>query len=198
MDCRRIDLTSHLRATYEPNMHQLFRDYLRPDHVVYDVGAYAGFYSLYSALLVRPGGQVFAFEPNSKSRSSLEQRVRANPELRIRVMPYALSDSCAAVSMDICHGSQSHIAASGQCVVEARTLDSLVEESSFPVPNLIKIDVEGHEECVLRGALNTLQESSPVVLCDYNDSTTFDRVRLILQTIGYKVFPGPPVYALAS
>jgi len=194
------DLTSqaYLRAVYEPGMQQLFRNYLRPGWVVYDVGAYAGFYSLYSALLVRPGGQVLAFEPNPKSRASLERRLRANPDFMIRTMPYALSDHCGALPMDISRGSQSHISGSAQCVVEARSLDSLVQGSGLPVPNLIKIDVEGHEERVLRGALKTLQGSLPVVLCDYNDSTTFDVVARILQPIGYKVCPGPPVYAVAS
>ena len=81
-------------------------------------------------------------------------------------------------------------------MVEARTLDSLVERLHIPVPNLIKIDVEGHEECVLWGAVKTLRESSPVVLCDYNDSNTFDMVARILQPMGYSVFPGPPVHAV--
>lgn len=194
------ELTSqaYLRAAYEPAMQQLLVRFLRPGHVVYDIGAHAGFHSLYSALLVRPGGLVVAFEPNPKSRASLERRVRANPELKIRIMPCALSDGFAVLRMDISRGSQSCISESAQSVVEARTLDSLVEESRVPVPNLIKIDVEGYEEYVLRGALRTLRSFSPVVLCDYNDSGTFDMANRMLRPIGYQVFPGPPVYAMRS
>jgi len=192
------ELTSqaYLRAAHEPAMQQLFLRHLRPGSVVWDVGAHAGFHSLFAALLVRPTGRVFAFEPSPRTRDSLEFRVRANPELDVVVMPYALGDCCSVLGMETSRGSQSHISESARWTVEGRTIDSLVDEGCCPPPDLIKIDVEGYEEPVLRGALETLRKFSPILLCDYNDSNTFELVARNLTPLDYDVRPGPPVCAV--
>src|SRR5215469_8925511 len=64
-----------LLGSYEPYMQAAFRRYVRRASVVFDVGAHAGFHSLFCALLVCKEGQVFAFEPNPISRQSLVQQV---------------------------------------------------------------------------------------------------------------------------
>jgi hypothetical protein len=58
---------------------------------------------------------------------------------------------------------------------------------------MIKIDVEGEEEKVLRGSRETLSKFRPIVLCDYNDDKTLTLVSRILLPLGYEVLSGPPV-----
>jgi FkbM family methyltransferase len=194
----RIDaLTSQefLRGTYEPYMQDAFLKYVRPGNTVFDIGAYAGFHSLFCGLLVGAKGRVFAFEPNPISRCSLESQIRLNRTLRVETIPYALSDTVGMADFDAAQGSQSRITPTGKSKVEMETLDSLVPVD-LPVPNVIKIDVEGEEEKVLRGSLKTLSKFRPIVLCDYNDDKTLSLLSGILLPLDYEILPGPPVIGI--
>jgi FkbM family methyltransferase len=193
------DLTSQqfLRGTYEPYMQQAFIKYVRNGDVVYDVGAHAGYHSLFCSLLVGSTGKVCAFEPNPKNRLSISRQITLNLPNQVRLLPYALSDRVAVLRLDTSYGpSHSHISRLGDTEVGARTIDSLIADGSCPPPNVIKIDVEGHEHEVLLGALNTLRNHRPIVLCDYNDHHTPALVTNTLDPLSYTVRKGPPVIAL--
>ena len=180
-------------------MQQAFIDYVRQGDVVYDVGAHAGYHSLFCSLLVGATGKVCAFEPNPKNRVSITRQLRLNSPNQVCLLPYALSDRSAVARLDTSHGpSQGQLSSSGDTQVETRTIDSLVADGSCPAPNLMKIDVEGHEHEVLTGAMNTLRKHKPVVLCDYNDDQTHALVTDILGPLSYDVRKGPPVIALPN
>lgn len=194
----RIDaLTSQqfLRGTYEPYMQNAFLKYVLPGNTVFDIGAYAGFHSIFCGLLVGAAGRVFAFEPNPISRHSLEGQIRLNQVLWVEVVSYALSDTVGLADFDATQGSESRITFTGKSKVEMKTLDSLVSVE-LPVPDVIKIDVEGEEERVLRGSLKTLSKFRPIVLCDYNDDKTHLSLSRILLPLDYEVLPGPPVIGI--
>jgi hypothetical protein len=163
-------------------MQEAFLQFVHPGSVVFDIGANAGFHSLFCGLLVKPSGRVVAFEPNPESRKSLLGQVQANPELSVITLPFALSD-------------YSRLAGEGRLIVEVTTVDSLVEREHIPPPDIMKIDVEGYEEQVLRGSKDTLRRYHPVVLCDYNGPNTFDLVTRVLKPLGYGISAGPPVVA---
>ena len=194
----RIDaLTSQefLRGTYEPYMQDAFLRYVHPGNTVFDIGAHAGFHSVFCGLLVGAAGRVFAFEPNPISRHSLEGQLRLNQTLRLAVVPYALGDTVGLADFDATRGSESSITSTGTSKVEMRTLDSLVPVE-LPVPDVIKIDVEGEEGKVLRGSLKTLSKFRPIVLCDYNDDKTLSILAGNLLPLDYEVSPGPPVVGI--
>ena len=140
-------------------------------------------------------GRVFAFEPNPISRHSLEGQLRLNQTLRLAVVPYALGDTVGLADFDATRGSESSITSTGTSKVEMRTLDSLVPVE-LPVPDVIKIDVEGEEGKVLRGSLKTLSKFRPIVLCDYNDDKTLSILAGNLLPLDYEVSPGPPVVGI--
>ena len=194
----RIDaLTSQefLRGTYEPYMQDAFLKYVHPGNTVFDIGAHAGFHSVFCGLLVGDTGRVFAFEPNPISRDSLEGQIRLNRTLRIEAVPYALSDTVGLADFDATQGRQSRITPAGKSKVAMRTLDSLVPVE-LPIPDVIKIDVKGEEEKVLRGSVKTLSKFRPIVLCDYNDDKTLLSLSRILLPLDYEVLPGPPVIGI--
>jgi FkbM family methyltransferase len=186
----------HLLGTYEPFMQEALRRFVRPGAVVYDVGGHVGFHSLYSALLTGRTGRVIAFEPDPEAVETLRREVAANPDLHVEIVACALSDTRGTLQLDTStESSQARISPSGAVRVEGRTVDSLVFEGKFPRPDVMKIDVEGHEGHVLRGAATVLRECKPVVLCDYHDASTLRIVRESVSGIGYEVFPGPPITA---
>lgn len=184
------ELTSQqfLRGTYEQYMQDAFAKFIRPGDCVYDVGAHAGYHSLLCGLLVGSTGRVFAFEPHPLSRRSIQRQLELNPALNVSLVPHALSNVCAKVYLDSTAGrSQTHISERGEFVAEAETIDHLVETGVLPPPQLIKIDVEGHELQVLQGGLKTIQTHKPIVLCDHNDSFTFGIVSTLMTPLGYDV-----------
>jgi len=188
---------SYVRGSYEPYMQESFLKFVHPRAIVYDVGSHVGFHALFCGLLVGPSGRVIAFEPDPHCRASLGRQVAANPNLRLEVLPYAVSDQCGPLLLDTSKGcSQARLHAGGSCRVEARTLDFLVQQAGFPPPHIVKIDVEGHEASVLKGAQNVLARHKPIILCDYNDDSTLQMGKEILEPLGYRVGSGPPVTAV--
>ncbi len=192
------ELTSQefLLGSYEPYMQKAFIKYVQPGDVVYDIGAHAGYHSLFCSLLVGNSGAVYAFEPNPKNFKSLKRQLELNSADQVCVLPYALSDKCGDARFKTSFGaSQGHLSRSGDIRVETRTLDSLIDGGICPIPQMLKIDVEGHEAQVLAGAMGTLKRHRPLVFCDYNDDTSYDVVRQMLSPLGYDVAPGPPITA---
>src|SRR3989440_1832756 len=177
------ELTSQqfLRGTYEAYMQDAFAKFIRPSDVVYDIGAHAGYHSLLCGLLVGSTGRVFAFEPHPLNCDSIQKQLRLNPTVNVTLMPFALAHLDAMDCFDTRAGrSQTHISNIDDLSAEAKSIDHLVETGVLPPPNLIKIDVEGHEESVLRGGMKTIASNRPIVLCDHNDSSTFETVRDLL------------------
>lgn len=159
-------------------------DSLRPDDTFYDVGANIGLYSCLAAAVVE--GRVVAFEPEPKNAARLRENVRLNGA-DVDVFECALSDSNAprefAVRLfDGGHqtGPAGHSFATGDeeagetITVESAVGDEFVAERGVPVPNVVKIDVEGAEWAVLAGLESTLSHPDcRVVYCELHE----DRLR---------------------
>ena len=193
------DLTSQeiLLGNYEMYMQRAFKRFILPGFTIYDVGAHAGFHSLVCGLMVGRSGRVIAFEPNPKSCNSIRLQLTANPELPVTLYSCAVSDRCAQLKLNTLLGNcQGTVGSEGNLSIEACTIDSLVGGGVLRCPDLIKIDVEGHEEEVLRGAQMVLNKHKPIILCDLNDNSTLKKVTSVLETQGYAVTIGPPITAV--
>ena len=174
----------HLTGKYEPYMQEAISNFLRSDMTVYDVGAHAGFHSLFSALRAR---QTIAFEPHPANRASIERQMSLNPRLNVSLMPYALSHTNGPGALaEPLNSSMAYVSSEGEIPIELRSIDSLVAEG-MPPPNLIKIDVEGHELSVLRGGIETIEAHHPIILCDRNDESTSKDVADLLAQFDYRV-----------
>jgi FkbM family methyltransferase len=149
----RLTAQRHIRGAHEPHMQASFLGFLRPGSVVYDVGAHLGFHGLFCGLLVRPSGSVIAFEPDPLCAESLSRQSAVNPDPPVTVLPCALSDRSAKLHFYSSGGTgQSRIHPQGKIIVQITTVDTLLASARIPAPDLIKIDVEGHEEAVLQRA----------------------------------------------
>lgn len=186
------ELTSqaHLYGTYEPAMREAFETLIEPGFVVYDVGGHAGYHALTCALVTGRRGQVIAFEPRQENWKSIARQLEANPDLPVRLLPVALSDRDGIAMFDDSAGSsEGRICANGRTRVETRSIDSLVTSGEIPPPDLIKIDVEGHEPEVLAGAQAVISAHQPIVIADYNAGDTAQAMRAGLEPHGYEVTP---------
>lgn len=142
-----------------------------------DVGAWIGVYSMLAAQLVGETGRVYAFEPDPLARQSLRRNL-ANNVSRVEVLPLALSNRVGFKTMELSGNSGSRILDETsiskspnfirKLKVEATTLDEFLA-SIGQIPDIIKIDVEGHEIEVIEGALQTLRDHRTTIIMEVHD-----------------------------
>jgi FkbM family methyltransferase len=136
-----------------------------------DVGANVGDYSLLAARIVGHAGKVLCFEPEPRNRYWLQRAIDLNGYGNIEVYAVALSDRNGQVPLYLGEiaGYHSLIPGlperqAGTISVTTRTLDSLLEELGRDRIDMMKIDVEGAELQVLRGARATLEKNPDIIL----------------------------------
>lgn len=139
---------------------------LRPDDHFLDLGANVGSYTVLSSGAV--GARTTAVEPVPETFSYLRRNVLLNDlEARVRCCPLGVSDSTGTLAFTSDLDTVNHVAPSrysGPTVdVPVTTVDDLIE-TDHP-PTLIKIDVEGHELAVLRGAQAVLANANLLAVC---------------------------------
>jgi FkbM family methyltransferase len=167
---------------WEPKTWNALAQHIPAGGTFIDVGAHIGTYSLKAAKLVGPQGRVIAVEPNHDTLLKLQDNIRASGAgAVILVAPVACSDSETTLtfyaaprantgmsSLSLTNaGRLGGIAASYQ--VRARRLDDIVKEAGVTRVDAIKIDVEGAEFMVLKGAVEILDRYRPVVSAELID-----------------------------
>lgn len=145
---------------------ELFDQFLRPGMTVVDAGANIGAHTVYFAKIVGPLGQVLAFEPQRILFQMLCGNIALNRYDNVVAVNVALgSELGAAVVPKIDYekggnfGGMSLGEGKGGEEVPVKTLDSY----DLPSCHLIKIDVEGMEQAVLKGAEVLLQKHRPLL-----------------------------------
>jgi FkbM family methyltransferase len=133
--------------------------------VIFDVGANAGIYSL-AAISSNPAATVYAFEPTPEIATRLRLAAAFNQLHQLNVQESAVSDAQGHVMLIRCRGAKgsnegmNFIQREGEVGerVRAETLDAFCRDRSIDRIDLLKIDVQGHEAAVLRGASELLNE----------------------------------------
>jgi FkbM family methyltransferase len=156
-------------GTHEERAQAFVASAVRPGGVVYDVGAHVGFFSLLFARLAGPDGRVYGFEPVEANWLRLRANIEANALTNVDAQCVAIGDVVGEVAFAAGATSlQGRIAAPGEDAadtVPVTTIDDLVRDSCA-APDFIKIDVEGAEAGVLRGAAETIATHRPRMLIE--------------------------------
>jgi FkbM family methyltransferase len=179
-----------LEEVYRYKMYDRSSDFVaKKDWVVFDIGANIG---VVSVLQAQRNAQVYAFEPNPDCYRRLLKNITAN-ELEDRIRPFNLAVGGVAgmgkMRVDkggttggtvLTGGDGSPNAAS----VSITTLDRIVPALSISQIDLLKIDVEGAEVDVLRGAAQTLTLTKRIML-EYHSRALLKQAELILKPYGF-------------
>jgi FkbM family methyltransferase len=188
---------------YEPAKHRALQAALAPGMTFVDVGACKGDFTLLAAASVGPHGRVVAVEPEPVNASWLRRSVGLRAARNVEVVEMALSDASGRAALhrvDVLGGADSssglHSLLEGgpathdTIEVDARTLDGLLETLGIARVDVIKIDVEGWEVAVLRGAAATLtrQGDPPIIVMDLHPELGVDplEVEELLREYGYE------------
>lgn len=136
---------------------------IRAGDNVWDVGANIGSYTLSFSRQVGGSGRVFAFEPSLLNLARLHERTAAVEN--VVLLPFALSNMDGQLPFkDEPDGTTSRIISNQTCNassperVHVRTGDEIISSGHAAFPNIIKIDVEGHEMEVLLGLSKALMD----------------------------------------
>ena len=155
-----------------------------PGDVVYDVGAHIGFFSVCAARL---GAVVYAFEPVPENAARLRDNVALNG-LEIHVVEAAAWAESGSVGLVPGDSDFEARATSGNGTPSV-SLDAFA--AGEPAPALIKLDVEGAEAEVLRGARRLLAEARPVLVCELHGDGMRGTVEALLSGYGVEELESP-------
>lgn len=167
---------------------------LRPGNVFFDIGANVGYYSLLGARLVGPRGRVVALEPVVRNVAFLHRHVVLNRAGNVTIVPAACSDRIALASFASGDNYATGRLAGGPgdengvvgTPVPTVTIDALVNALEL-LPDVIKIDVEGAELDVLRGACETFLRAKPTIYLSVHSATLRTGCLDHLGSLGYAV-----------
>lgn len=184
----------YLLGTSEPGVQRAMQMLLKPGMTFFDVGANVGFHSTVACRLIDPArGHVISFEPLAANCDQIEINARLNHFDCVRVMRVALGNHdgearflLSEISSRGALETAGRIPTSpaGTATVQIRRLDTLMRESHFPAPDLMKIDVEGAEVEVLAGAHETLMRQRPLLMIELHGTNA--GVAAALEAIGYR------------
>jgi FkbM family methyltransferase len=184
----------------DPILCALAKEFVLPGNVIWDVGANVGLFSFAAAHLCGVSGKVVAFEPDVWLVQLLRQSSRIQPRSSgaVQVIPVGVAETCDIRAFNIASRSRSanFLAEYGSTqiggvaerqTVVCVTLDWLAER--LALPDILKIDVEGAELEVLRGAVALLQKKRPIVICEVSSERS-PEVTALFQANGYVIFDG--------
>lgn len=142
---------------YEDRFGPALKSEARPGETVWDVGANVGLYTQEFAKAVGKAGRVLACEPIPACYETLRERFAGIPQVSLMNVAVGAADGHICMSLDANPLAATHRvvqpdgSGGGRVQVEVRSAESIVVEYPELFPNLVKIDVEGHEGAVLDG-----------------------------------------------
>ena len=178
-----------LGGTYEPEQTDLFARLVKTGDTVLDVGAHTGYYSLLAARLVGHTGSVWSFEPDPVNFGFLKRHIERNRLGQVHSIPSAVSDCAGTAHFERGTGTGTgRLGGEGQLRVDTVSIDEFCGARDLRVA-AIKIDVEGAEDLVLRGALATLTRDGPAVFLSTHGSAVHAKCVELLRANGYTLRP---------
>lgn len=205
-----LDLADYIQRsiylnTFEPLESSWVREYLKRGMTFVDVGANVGYYTLMAASLVRAEGKVLAFEPSPYAFDRLASAINKNSLTQVQIAQVGLSDASGELQLYLPKTTGNHtpsmIANEGGSPINVPVcrLDDYLMLAKVDHVDLIKIDVEGFEPNVIRGAEAYLKTGKiGAILCEFNnywlEANNTKPVQLYEEIIqhGYQLLDGKP------
>jgi FkbM family methyltransferase len=196
-----------IEGTYDA----FFWNAIQPDKLknstIIDIGGHIGFHTMNFAKITGSAGKVMTFEPNRFNLERIRLNLSGNPDLEpvVELFNLALSESNGFAAFTFSANIENETSSGGFIAgsnkpldnsvyerlgfvkeqVPVQRLDDIVKTNRVTNIQLIKIDVEGAEAQVLRGALQTLQQFHPMLLIEIHSVYCMKDVMDILQPLHY-------------
>jgi FkbM family methyltransferase len=174
-ELKRVTTFSSEKPVLEWFIHQI-----KSSDVVWDIGANIGTYSLFASSFAE---QVVAFEPHPANINRLQENANLNKS-DIDIRSIALSDEEGTAHLDV---SKEHAGAGGGSVSAEGSYEISLKKGDeiIPRPDLVKIDVEGHEFRALKGMTQALQNVR-CVLIELHENDDLEDIEDLLQANSFE------------
>lgn len=191
-----------LRLRAFNDLYDFAEHYVRPGDNVWDIGGNIGLLSFAAAARATTTGRILCFEPDPWSVRLLKRSGKLNhgQAAPVDILPVAVGDRLSLEWLHVPERSRaaSHLESTGggagekitggvreRHLTTVLTLDWVAEK--LPPPNVIKIDVDGAELRVLRGAAALLRRHRPIILTEVYERNA-DAVTAFLHELGYTLY----------
>jgi len=192
------------QVRYDALQVSLFAEGLNEGDTALDIGAHAGQYALIMAARCGRTGHVAAFEPDPHARRKLQRNIALNPDVKAPVVEaMAVSDAPGEATLYSQGGNaNSSLARTGigeqvaahaeKFTVPLVTLDDYIAERKLATPRWVKIDTEGAEIRILKGAPKLLG-SDASILCELHPyawaefGNSLDELREVVRRGGRRI-----------
>ena len=214
------DEARYWRGEHDLEVERALLTAVYPGAVVYDVGAHVGYFALGAARLVGEYGRVVAFDGDPDNVVRLREHTLKNDLVgRLETMHAAVWSKTTSDGISFRRGNKPRaqggvetdgsrpVLGDGELIkVPAITLDDFIAGGA-PVPNIVKIDVEGGEAEVIRGATQLFADHHPLLIAEVHQVHAAEQMERWLNgyqycakwTVGHEPYPRqlfawPPEY----
>lgn len=199
--------SAYWRGTQEPGMHRALKSLgATSGWSCWDLGAHYGIYSIGLARLVGPTGQVAAFEPNPLSFARLQRHRAMNGLTWMKAFNAAVSDVTAERELYTygqLESTTTHLPYAGETPgadtkpirIQSVALDALVAQGEIRLPQIMKVDIEGHGHHALMGAKDSIRAALPIIIMGFHSELEVRGTCELLDPLGYTwepLEPNPP------
>ena len=170
-----------------------FHEALRSGMNIIDIGAHIGMYTIFAAEKIGNTGKVIAIEPESENYKQLLKNIKVNNFFNIIPVNIALFNHEGCEKLYLSSFSGSHSLSPKEDTISSievplKTLDNLLEELNLKKVDIIKIDAEGAEIPILKGAEKTLKANpnAKIIVASYHYPSEIKEVCQFLNERGFK------------
>lgn len=201
-----IDLHLYIFGGFQKHIYSNSLISLKKDAVIFDVGANSGVMSLIFSKL-SPEGKIYSFEPTDYALKRFNKNLSLNEELSSRIIINQCfihstcsdeADLTAFSSWKLTGNEKRHHIHKGIVKptenVPSITIDHFVESNSIQRIDFIKIDTDGYELEVLKGAINSIKKLQPQIIFEIGlyvmqeNNISFKNYYELFSSIDYKIF----------
>jgi FkbM family methyltransferase len=196
--------TMMVRGSYQDDVILALSALLGPGDTMFDIGAHHGLMTLVGSRVVGKAGRVVAFEPNPASRDILDEHLELNGADNVTVEALGVMDREALTPFYANRVGYSWNSTfirdfapagttNGALPVPTTSLDGYCERTGRQ-PALLKIDTEGSEFLVLRGAARTLERHRPHLILEFNPIAAanaglpLEQMVAMLESLDYRLY----------
>lgn len=188
----------------ETNDLKVFTKLIMPGDVIFDIGANTGLYSVVSGV-VSNDATIYAFEPNVANLKRLSKNIELNSLSNITIIPFAVGNTnedilFTVLKDDVVSDTSSAIEAFSKSTYRGELewknisvaqirVDDFVESHNISKIDLMKVDVEGYEIEVLKGAMQSILCWKPTILLEtFLDGDKRSFLEVFVREAGYTVY----------